>query len=123
MCYVDELLATLDTWGVSMVCAAGNNAVTVSGIIQYPALFADPSNTFYIKNIIVVGATDPDGNQGLFSQYEPWITTFAPGENSWLPETPTGGYNRLYGTSLCRFTLKFKIEKPPPSKSSNLQSV
>ncbi|EGC48290.1 LysM domain-containing protein [Histoplasma capsulatum var. duboisii H88] len=62
-----ELLTTLDTWGVSMVCSAGNNAVTISGIIQYPALFANPSNPFYIKNTIVVGATDPDGNQGFFT--------------------------------------------------------
>ncbi|OAX83696.1 hypothetical protein ACJ72_01943 [Emergomyces africanus] len=95
-----ELLVILDTLGVSLVVTAGNSAAITPRIVQYPGAFGHPGSPLYIENVITVGATDYDGNQASFSQYETWMTTFAPGQDAWVPKTPTDGYKFESGTSL-----------------------
>ncbi|QSS62360.1 glucan 1,3-beta-glucosidase precursor [Histoplasma capsulatum] len=97
---IHEMLATLDSWGVSIVVAVGNVDPDFPDGVFYPALFGEPGSPFYMENLIIVGETDEDGNQGPSGLYRTWITTFAPGYGVWVPQTPTGGYTVKAGTSL-----------------------
>ncbi|PGG96344.1 hypothetical protein GX51_07874 [Blastomyces parvus] len=93
-----RLLVELDGLNVVIVVTTGNDADDTPGINTFPALFAQPGTEYYIPNIIVVGATDIHGHQASFSQYANWMTTFAPGEDVWIP-LGNQGYDKDGGTS------------------------
>ncbi|EEH35016.2 glucan 1,3-beta-glucosidase [Paracoccidioides lutzii Pb01] len=80
-----KLLVELDGLNVAIVVSASNRANESPEIDRYPALFAKPGTDLYIPNLIVVGATDAHGHITDFSQYADWMTTFAPGDNIWIP--------------------------------------
>ncbi|ODH20229.1 hypothetical protein ACO22_05936 [Paracoccidioides brasiliensis] len=80
-----KLLVELDGLNVAIVVSASNRADESPEIDRYPALFAKPGSDLYIPNLIVVGATDAHGHITDFSQYADWMTTFAPGDNIWIP--------------------------------------
>ncbi|RYP18793.1 hypothetical protein DL765_003728 [Monosporascus sp. GIB2] len=73
-------------------------------IDEYPANFGY-ANIFSspLPNMIIVGATTPDGRMWQRSQYDDWITTFAPGAAISIPHEPndqgTGFYDMAQGTS------------------------
>lgn len=53
---------------------------------RYPAKFGDPNEwTGGLPNMIVVSASDWKTQRGDFSQYSPWVTTFAPGTDIRCP--------------------------------------
>ncbi|KAH8157033.1 hypothetical protein CIB48_g11215 [Xylaria polymorpha] len=91
---------------VVLVAAAGNLAETEGKeITRYPARFGSPSNPFgQIKNLIVVGATTGMGYEAVFSQTSTYLTTYAPGEQIWVPTDPAANPNDPWkesqGTSL-----------------------
>lgn len=71
----------------------------------YPALFGDPRNANYIRDLIVVGASHRDGSKYGGTRVAPWITCFAPGWDLDVP-TPSQGvdsYNIGAGTSYCEW--------------------
>ncbi|KAK1974041.1 pectate lyase superfamily protein-domain-containing protein [Colletotrichum cereale] len=91
-----------------LVCSAGNNGnpndpASFEGVspARYPARFGDPANPFgHLQNLIVVGATDANTHKASFSNYAPWLTTFAPGQSVWLPDNSVPGrYQKDSGTS------------------------
>ncbi|EEH21782.2 hypothetical protein PABG_03998 [Paracoccidioides brasiliensis Pb03] len=94
-----ELFTMLDNYGVAIVAASGNYAPLLREIMHYPAKYGDPHDKYYIPNMIVVGATDEKGHQTGFSQYSDWMTTFAPGQDVWVPRFDHGGYITNLGTS------------------------
>ncbi len=78
---------------VVLVAAAGNGAQTQGKEIdRYPARFGSPSasrNPFgQIKNMIIVGATNGKGEEASFSQNANYLTTYAPGQQIWIPTNP-----------------------------------
>ncbi|EGC45360.1 exo-beta-1,3-glucanase [Histoplasma capsulatum var. duboisii H88] len=93
-----RLLVELDSLKVAIVVASGNLASTTPDIDGYPALFGLPGNQYYIPNIIVVGSTDVHGHMSDFSQYADWMTTFAPGDDVWIP-LGNKDYDMTAGTS------------------------
>ncbi|EER40925.1 exo-beta-1,3-glucanase [Histoplasma capsulatum H143] len=71
------------------VAASGNFGETEKDISLYPAFFGDPANPHgHLPNLIVVGATNAWGQQATWSQYSNWMTTFARGEDVWVPGYP-----------------------------------
>lgn len=102
------ILKLMDRAGVTIVIAAGNAAKSVNpprtAIDTYPQLFAwadnpikslwqdedDPTDEGYLPNIIIVGASDQYGRQGLFSQTASFLTTYGPGANIWTVQDPDG---------------------------------
>ncbi|OBT61060.1 hypothetical protein VE03_09163 [Pseudogymnoascus sp. 23342-1-I1] len=92
-----------------LVCSAGNNGNPAAGDFEgvsparYPARFGDPSNLFgHLPNLVVVGATTHKTRKAPFSNYAPYLTTFAPGELVWLPSLTNIGeftYAKDQGTS------------------------
>ncbi|RYP43880.1 hypothetical protein DL768_009601 [Monosporascus sp. mg162] len=81
--------------------------VRMSPIDEYPANFGY-ANIFSapLPNMIIVGATAPDGKMWEKSQYDDWITTFAPGAAISVPHKPndhgSGFYDVAQGPPLLR---------------------
>ncbi|ODH53683.1 hypothetical protein GX48_00101 [Paracoccidioides brasiliensis] len=72
-----------------LVVTSGNKSPEFPMINDYPALFGNPTNRLgYLPNLIVVGATNHQACQAKFSQFSDWMTTFAPGQNMWVPNDP-----------------------------------
>ncbi|KAK4181199.1 family 55 putative glycoside hydrolase [Triangularia setosa] len=69
-------------------------------ISQYPGRFASPDDTRnphgYLKNLIVVGATQNIGIEYTNGQTSQHMTTFAPGENIQCPSDPSAGGDDKY---------------------------
>ncbi|KAI8623454.1 hypothetical protein F5Y19DRAFT_458390 [Xylariaceae sp. FL1651] len=79
---------------VVLVAAAGNDAATEGKTInRYPAKFGSPSASVnpygQIKNLIIVGAAKPNGYEASFSQTADYLTTYAPGQQVWVPTDPS----------------------------------
>lgn len=72
--------------------ATANNRAEKDGIpvTRYPAKFADPNDVYGgdMDNMIVVAASDWKTQRGAFSNYSPFVTTFAPGEDVSCPADP-----------------------------------
>jgi hypothetical protein len=93
---VVELFELLDQLGVVLVVASGNDADSSGAEIGHlPAVLAESE----IPNMIVVGASNYYGVRYEFRQFEPWITTHAPGE--WVSSIMDGKVvaNSISGTS------------------------
>ncbi|OAT07954.1 hypothetical protein BDBG_16924 [Blastomyces gilchristii SLH14081] len=95
-----ELFTLLDDQNVALLAASSNDGNQYRPINTYPSLFGDPTSPLYLKNLIVVGATNEDGHLADFSHYSNWMTTFAPGEDVYAPTLDEGGYETDDGTSL-----------------------
>jgi hypothetical protein len=87
--------------GVLFTVAAGNEAKPID---HYPAKAAS-----LMRSMIVVGATDDDGNLAVFSSTGPQVNVWAPGCNLPTPEpnilkihTP----NKVSGTSMGKFPVE-----------------
>ncbi|EER43715.1 exo-beta-1,3-glucanase [Histoplasma capsulatum H143] len=93
-----RLLWEIDGLNVAMVVSTGNQGATIPQVDTYPTLFGNPRNRYYIPNIIVAGSTDIHGHHSEFSQYADWMTTFAPGEDVWIP-LGADGYTQFSGNS------------------------
>jgi hypothetical protein len=83
----DDLLKLLDDASTVLVCAAGNDDKVPT---KYPAVFGNPAHdkgkrNKHIANLIIVAASKPETHKAEFSNYAPWITTFAPGDKVWVP--------------------------------------
>ncbi|KAL5050617.1 peptidase S8/S53 domain-containing protein [Aspergillus fruticulosus] len=95
-----RLLQKLDEQGVVVVASANNHSHIMkdNGKIEvkegiparrYPAKFADPNDRYGgLPNMVVVSASDWTTQRAYFSNYSPWITTFAPGHNIQCPKDP-----------------------------------
>ncbi|KFX87604.1 hypothetical protein V490_08138, partial [Pseudogymnoascus sp. VKM F-3557] len=105
-----RLLSIIETQtNTLLVCSAGNTGNPAAGNFEgvsparYPARFGDPSNPFgHLPNLVVVGATTFRTRKASFSNYAPFLTTFAPGELVWLPSLNNFGgftYAKTQGTS------------------------
>lgn len=70
-----------------MVASANNHAIEEGiPVERYPAKFADPNDEYGgLENMIVVAASDWKTQRGSFSNYSPFVSTFAPGENIHCP--------------------------------------
>lgn len=84
-----------------LVTVSGNDAAKQGrSITWHPPRFADPSSQYgQLANLIVVGATDFNTYQGSFSQFDSWMTTFAPAANAWVAGDPTKGNTAAYKTN------------------------
>ncbi|KAK8091312.1 Bcser1 [Apiospora phragmitis] len=84
--------------GVVLVVSAGNDAREQGKeIYEYPAKFAKPrKGEGWLKNLIVVGATDQSGLDTDWGNTASYITTFAPGENVGILVNPAQGANDQY---------------------------
>lgn len=77
-----------------MLVAASSNHAKKEGraISRYPALFGNPDDKYgTLDSLITVGAVDEKTFQAGFSQYADWMTTFAPGDEVYIPDNPNNG--------------------------------
>ncbi|KAB8067043.1 peptidase S8/S53 domain-containing protein [Aspergillus leporis] len=89
---IRHLLQKLDDQGVVVVASANNHADKPKEGIpmqRYPAKFADPNDVYGgLENMIVVAASDWKTQKAYFSNYSPFVATFAPGEDVTCPADP-----------------------------------
>ncbi|MFB9677573.1 S8/S53 family peptidase [Streptosporangium vulgare] len=96
--------ALLDHPETLLVAAAGNNG---NDVRFWPAAYADHSD--YAGAVVSVGALRRDGaDRACFSNYGPWVTTYAPGErlvNAFTAVDPTpAAYDYQHSTfDHCRY--------------------
>jgi subtilisin family serine protease len=99
--FMDALMSHPETL---LVAAAGNNG---NDVRFWPAAYADHS--VYGEAVVSVGALRKDGaDRACFSNYGPWVTTYAPGErlvSAFTAVDPTpAAYDYQHSTfSCCRY--------------------
>ncbi|KAJ6149090.1 Killer toxin subunits alpha/beta 6 [Penicillium samsonianum] len=104
-----QLLVKLDEQGVVVVASANNHALKKKEGIpvqRYPAKFADPNDQYGgFANMIVVAASNWKTEKADFSNYSPFVATFAPGSDIHCPADkflhPGQKYDGLQGHFLC----------------------
>jgi hypothetical protein len=109
----ESLLFKLDKEDVLIVASANNHAEENEArveITRYPAKFSDPDDKYGgIVNMVVVSAADWKTQRASFSQYDDYVTTFAPGNDIACPADPFLQPNSPYipcdGTSVGRSTI------------------
>lgn len=81
--------------GAVFVTGSGNTIWRVAPY-GYPALLGDPGHPNHVPDLIVVGASNPDG--GLYDRgaVAEWVTCYAPGK-VWIP-VPVGEFPYSPGT-------------------------
>ncbi|OIW23586.1 pectin lyase-like protein, partial [Coniochaeta ligniaria NRRL 30616] len=84
--------------GKAVLVASSNNHAKTSegrGISRFPALYGDPQTAQNpygeLSALVTVGAVDSDTYEAPFSQYADWMTTFAPGQDVYVPDNPNNG--------------------------------
>lgn len=122
-CYLprtESLLFKLDREGVLLVASANNHALEVKEgvkISRYPAKFSDPNDQYGgIVNMVVVSAADWKTQRAPFSQFEDYVTTFAPGNNIACPGDPflDDTYRACDGTSYGKLTILVTLSRSRP---------
>lgn len=89
----EEYLAIRDLEDITFVAAAGNDNKNIDYLenYYYPA-------SYRLKNVVVVGNIDKQGNKVSSSNYGRKVTAWENGENSYS-ELPNGKYGYMTGTS------------------------
>ncbi|KAK1963446.1 pectin lyase-like protein, partial [Colletotrichum sublineola] len=86
-----------------LVVSSGNDGKTIPETDKYPARFGGPGQYAELASLINVGATDEDTYKGAITQTSPWIGTFAPAIDAWVPGDPaqggTAAFRKASGTS------------------------
>ncbi|KAJ5962460.1 hypothetical protein N7501_007401 [Penicillium viridicatum] len=82
-----QLLEKLDNEGFVVVVSANNHAKSEKIFVRrYPAKFGDPNDQYGgPDNLIVVAAANWKTERADFSNYSPFVTTFAPGKDIHCP--------------------------------------
>lgn len=65
-------------------------------------MFGDPGNANHIADLIVVGASLPNGGLYYRGAVADWVTCYAPGDNVWvpIPQDEIFPYSSTSGTSI-----------------------